>query len=87
MSAEGMGPSLAVEGTTTAVVFEAYVEKVLTPKLQSEQVVMMDNLTAHKGERVRDLIEGRGCQLLYLPAYSPDFNPIEQAFRGDQGPA
>jgi transposase len=41
---------------------------------------VMDNLTAHKGERVRDLIEGRDCQLLYLPPYSPDFNPIEEAF-------
>ena len=73
-----MGPSLAVEGMTTAVVFEAYVEKVLTPKLQSEQVVMMDNLTAHKGERVKEMIEQRGCQLVYLPAYSPDLNPISR---------
>jgi transposase len=40
----------------------------------------MDNLSAHKGERVRELIEGRGCELLYLPSYSPDFNPIEEAF-------
>ena len=80
-----MGPSLSVEGATTAVVFEAYVEKMLTPKLQSGQVVVMDNLTAHKGERVRELIEGRGCQLLYLPPYSPDFNPIEQAFSKIKG--
>jgi transposase len=85
MSMEGMGPSLAVEGATTAVVFEAYVEKVLTPNLQSGQVVVMDNLSAHKGDRVRELIEGRGCQLLYLPAYSPDFNPIEQAFSKIKG--
>jgi transposase len=68
MSEEGMGPSLTVEGATTAVVFEAYVEKVLIPNLQSGQVVVMDNLSAHKGERVRELIEGKGCQLLYLPA-------------------
>jgi transposase len=66
--------------STTAVVFEAYVEKVLIPNLQSGQVVVMDNLSTHKGERVRELIEGRGCELLYLPPYSPDFNPIEQAF-------
>jgi transposase len=85
MSMEGMGSSLAVEGATTAVVFEAYVEKVLTPNLQSGQVVVMDNLSAHKGDRVRELIEGRGCQLLYLPAYSPDFNPIEQAFSKIKG--
>ncbi len=80
MSAEGMGPSLTVEGTTTSVVFEAYVEQVLAPELRKGQVVVMDNLSAHKGQRVRELIEGRGCQLLYLPSYSPDLNPIEEAF-------
>src|SRR3712207_771348 len=80
MSAEGMGPSLTVEGTTTSVVFEAYVEQVLAPTLCKGQVVVMDNLSAHKGERVRELIEERGCQLVYLPSYSPDLNPIEEAF-------
>ena len=58
----------------------AYVEEALAPSLRPGQVVVMDNLTAHKGGRVRELIEGRGCELLYLPPYSPDFNPIEQAF-------
>jgi transposase len=77
---EGMGPSLAVEGATTAKVFETYVERVLAPTLHEGQVVVMDNLSAHKGERIRELIEGRGCELLYLPSYSPDFNPIEEAF-------
>jgi transposase len=73
--------SKAVEGSTTSEVFEAYLEHVLAPTLRPGQVVVvMDNLTAHKGERVRDLIEGRDCQLLYLPPYSPDFNPIEEAF-------
>jgi transposase len=72
--------SKAVEGSTTTEVFEAYLEQVLVPSLRSGQVVVMDNLTAHKGERVRELIEGRGCGLLYLPPYSPDFNPIEEAF-------
>jgi transposase len=48
--------------------------------LERAQVVVMDNLSSHKGERVRELIEGRGCELIYLPPYSPDFNPIEQAF-------
>jgi transposase len=43
-------------------------------------VVVLDNLSAHKGERVRELIEGRGCELLYLPSYAPDFNPLEEAF-------
>jgi transposase len=80
MSLEGMGPCLAVEGSTTREVFEAYLEHALAPSLQPGQVVVMDNLTAHKGEKVRDLIEGRGCELIYLPPYSPDFNPIEEAF-------
>jgi transposase len=55
--------------------------EVLCPTLEEGQVVVvMDNLSSHKGERVRELIEGKGCELLYLPPYSPDFNPIEQAF-------
>ena len=80
MSIEGMGPSLAVEGATTKAVFEAYAERVLAPSLCAGQIVVMDNLSAHKGERVRELIEGKGCELLYLPPYSPDLNPIEEAF-------
>jgi transposase len=80
MSLEGMGPSLAVEGPTTKAVFEAYVEHVLAPALKPGQIVVMDNLSSHKGSRVRELIEGRGCKLLYLPPYSPDLNPIEEAF-------
>jgi transposase len=76
----GMGPSLAVEGATTRAVFEAYLEEALAPSLPSGQVVVMDSLGAHKGGRVRELVEGRGCELLYLPTYSPDLNPIEQAF-------
>ena len=80
MSVEGMGECLAVEGATTKVLFEAYVERVLAPSLRAGQVVVMDNLSAHKGERVRELIEARDCKLLYLPAYSPDLNPIEGAF-------
>jgi transposase len=79
MSVEGMGPCLAVEGSTTSEVFEAYLEHVLAPTLRAGQVVM-DNLTAHKGERVRELIADRGCELLYLPPYSPDLKPIEEAF-------
>jgi hypothetical protein len=66
MSMEGMGPSLAVEGATTAAVFETYVERVLAPTLRRGQVVVMDNLSAHKGERVRELIEQRGCELVYI---------------------
>jgi transposase len=80
ITATGVEPCAAVEGATTKVVFEAYVEQVLAPALSAGQVVVMDNLSAHKGERVRRLIEERGCELLYLPPYSPDFNPIEEAF-------
>ncbi len=80
MTIEGMGPSLAVEGTTTARVFETYVEKVLVPTLHKGRIVVMDNLSAHRPTRIRELIESRGCELLYLPSYSPDYNPIEEAF-------
>ena len=80
MSLEGMGPCLAVEGSTTREVFLAYLEHVLAPTLRAGQMVVMDNLSSHKGERVRELIESRGCELIYLPPYSPDFNPIEEAF-------
>ncbi len=80
MSLSGMGPSLAVEGATTKAVFETYLEQVLAPSLRPGQVVVMDNLSAHKGSRVRELVEERGCELLYLPPYSPDLNPIEEAF-------
>lgn len=80
ISLEGVGPSLAVEGSTTARVFETYVEKVLAPSLKESQIVVMDNLSAHKPKRIRELIEQRGCELVYLPSYSPDYNPIEEAF-------
>jgi len=80
MTAEGMGPCAAVEGATTKAVFEAYVEQVLAPALSPGQIVVLDNLGAHKGEGVRELVERRGCELLFLPAYSPDFSPIEEAF-------
>jgi transposase len=80
ISLEGMGPSLAVEGSTTARVFETYVEKVLAPSLKEGRLVVMDNLGAHRPKRIRELIEQRGCELLYLPSYSPEYNPIEEAF-------
>ena len=76
----GMGFCLTVEGSTTKEVFESYIEEVLGPTLREGQVVVMDNLSSHKSGRVKDLIEQRGCELIYLPPYSPDFNPIEQAF-------
>jgi transposase len=80
MTIKGMGSSMAVNGTTTAEVFEAYLKHFLVPALEAGQVMVMDRLPAHKLGRVRELIERRGCELLYLPSYSPDYEPIEEAF-------
>ena len=78
MGFEGMGHCLTVESSTTAAVFETYVERVLAPSLRSGQLVVMDNLAAYKAQRIKELIEERGCELLYLSPYSPDLNPIEE---------
>ena len=56
---------------------EVYLERALAPSLRLGQVVVMDNLSAHKGSRVKEIVEAVGCELLYLPPYSPDLNPIE----------
>lgn len=80
MTLGGMGETMAVEGSTDRGVFEAYIEHALAPTLEAGRVIVMDNLPAHKPARVRELIEERGCELIYLPAYSPDLNPIEEAF-------
>jgi transposase len=80
LSAEGIGAAMSVEGATDGVAFETYVKHFLCPTLKRGQIVVMDNLKVHKMKRVRDLIEGCGCQLVFLPSYSPDFNPIEEAF-------
>ncbi len=78
--AGAMGPAMAVEGGTDRHVFESYVEHFLAPTLCAGQIVLLDNLGAHKTERVRELIEARGCEAWFLPSYSPDMNPIEEAF-------
>ncbi len=80
LSTKGMGAAMAIEGTTDKEIFEAYVEHFLAPTLEHGQVVIMDNLQAHKGERARELIEARGASVLFLPSYSPDLSPIEEAF-------
>jgi transposase len=85
MGPSGMGPCLAVEGATTREIFESYLVRVLAPTLRPGRIVVMDNLSAHKGGRVKEIIEGRGCELLYLPPYSPDLNPIEEAFAKVKG--
>ncbi len=77
---EAMGVSMAFEGATDKEIFEAYVEHFLAPTLQRGQIVVMDRLGAHRTKRVRRLIEERGAKLWFLPSYSPDFNPIEEAF-------
>jgi transposase len=76
-----MGASMTIEGATDSEAFEAsYVERLLTPTLTEGQVVVLDNLGAHRTQRVRELVEARGADLLFLPSYSPDLNPIEEAF-------
>jgi transposase len=76
----GMGESMLIEGSANAVVFEQYIEKILAPCLTEGQIVLMDNLAAHKSAKVEALIQARGCQLLFLSSYSPDFSPIEETF-------
>jgi transposase len=80
MSLHGMGESMCFEGATDAAAFEVYVEHFLAPSLTEGQVVVMDNLGAHRPKRIRELIEARGAELVFVPSYSPDLNPIEQAF-------
>jgi transposase len=77
---EGVKPSMSVEGAVDSKAFESYIELLLVPKLKSGQIVVMDNLSVHKSKRVERLIEEAGCELVFLPPYSPDFNPIEEAF-------
>ncbi len=78
-----MGESMTVEGATDALAslaFETYVEHFLAPSLCEGQVVVLDGLGAHRTQKVRELVEGRGADLVFLPSYSPDLNPIEEAF-------
>ena len=76
----GMVAPFVLDGPINRDAFEVYVEKILVPELEPGDIVVMDNLSSHKGPRVRELIEAAGAKLLYLPPYSPDFNPIENAF-------
>ena len=77
---DGIVAPFVLDGPVNRDAFEAYVAKVLVPELRAGDIVVMDNLSSHKGPRVSTLIEAVGARLLYLPPYSPDFNPIEQAF-------
>jgi transposase len=76
----GIAAPFVIDGPINRGAFEAYVARVLVPELTPGDVVVMDNLSSHKGPRVRQMIEAAGASLLYLPPYSPDFNPIEHAF-------
>lgn len=80
LSLQGMGEGFILEGSADTAVFELYIEHILTPSLQAGQIVVLDNLSTHIGAKVRRAIEARGCQLLFLPSYSPDLSPIEEAF-------
>jgi transposase len=80
-----VGEAVCVRGATDAEVFEAYVERFLAATLSEGQVVVMDNLGAHRPRRVRELIKKRGAELVFLPPYSPDFSPIEEAFSKIKG--
>ena len=80
MSLTGMGPALVLDGAADSAAFEIYGEQILAPSLRRGQIVILDNLSLHLGPRVKQAIEARGCRLLFLPAYSPDFSPSEEAF-------
>lgn len=80
LSVAGVDATMTVEGATDTDVFCAYVSEVLSPTLSQGDIVVMDNLSAHKAQKVRELIEARGARLVYLPPYSPDLNPIERCW-------
>ena len=80
LNIQGVQAAMTIEGPADGLVFEAFVWQVLCPTLQPGQIVVMDNLSTHKSAKVRELIESRGCQLWFLPTYSPDLNPIEMAW-------
>jgi len=80
MSLRGIDAAMTVASATDGDVFRTYVEQVLCPKLRPGDAVVMDNLSAHKVAGIRERIEATGAQLLYLPPYSPDLNPIEKAW-------
>jgi len=78
LSATGVQAAMTIGGALDGIAFEVFIEQVLVPTLRPGQIVIMDNLSAHKNTRARQLAEAAGCRWEFLPAYSPDFNPIEQ---------
>jgi len=81
----GIGPSVLVEGAVDRDAFDAFVVRVLAPSLRPGQIVVLDNLSVHKSAVARAAVEAAGCRLVFLPTYSPDFNPIELAFAKAKG--
>ena len=77
---DGVRCSAVIDGAVNAAAFEAFIDQVLTPQLKPGDVVILDNLSSHKGTRIRQLIEEAGARLEFLPPYSPDLNPIEMVF-------
>jgi transposase len=80
LSPTGIGPAVLIEGAADRVVFDTFVAEHLIPRLRPGQTVILDNLSVHKSARAHQLLADAGCDLRFLPTYSPDFNPIEQAF-------
>jgi transposase len=80
LSPAGLGAAMTLEGAANTAAFTAYVREVLCPTLRPGQTVVLDNVSFHRAAPIRELIEAVGCQVLFLPPYSPDFAPIEQAF-------
>jgi len=80
ITTRGFIAPMVVEGAVNGAIFLAYVEQVLVPELRRGDVVVLDNLSSHTSAGVRTAVEGAGCRLMFLPPYSPDLNPIENAF-------
>ncbi len=80
LTVTGMGPAMVLPGAMDRLAFEAFMTEMLLPSLHPGQVVVLDNLSAHKSSRVAEAIAACGCELWFLPSYSPDYSPIEQAF-------
>ena len=80
MTPDGLRVPWLIEGAMTTEMFEWYIREELAPQLRPGQVVVLDNLSAHKAASIRQALAAHGCDLLFLPPYSPDFTPIEQAF-------
>jgi transposase len=80
LTASGLLATMTIEAATDTDIFQAFLDQVLGPRLQPGQIVVMDNLSAHKVAAVRRSLEAVGARLLYLPSYSPDLNPIEKCW-------